>query len=141
MIPLWLRRCLPRRLRQAGTLGSGSCGLRLRLGSIWRQSIWGGGGGQRHWHAAACIRRPYAAQPGIQVRAVQPHSQPAEAQTRGQAIGGALGAEHAELADRRVDFCEASRSPRWQWPQSGARGLPATGAEGVEPATASGTNC
>ena len=76
----------------------------------------------------------HAAQPGVQVGAVQPHLQALAGQPRGHAVQHALGAEHAELADPCVDLLEVGRAARRQRLQAGALGLPGPGAAGVEPA-------
>jgi hypothetical protein len=75
-----------------------------------------------------------AAQPGLQVGAVEPDLEPLARQAQGHAVEHALGAEDAELAHVCVHFLEVGRAPRRQRPQAAALCLPGPSAPCVEPA-------
>ncbi|MDE2465260.1 MAG: hypothetical protein KGO02_16325, partial [Alphaproteobacteria bacterium] len=75
----------------------------------------------------------HAAQPGVQVGAVQPDLQPVSGQSRGNAVEHALGREHAELADPCIDLLEVARAAHRQRLQAGALGFPRSCAADIEP--------
>ena len=82
---------------------------------------------------ALAFEHLHPTEPGLEVRAVEPHLQPLADQARGHAVERALGTEHTELAHPRIELLEVSGAPLGQGLEARAFGFPGACEPLIEP--------